>query len=157
MLYLLDIADETYSSVMAVVNYVCFAALCGCCVVVYFAGVIGQLQNYYKGIAVGAIIGVIVLLVINYFFIQYLGISLLVPPIGTPYFTDFMHVIQYLASIAVVLLAIVIFATALLSKLDRYYSHTLMSALLFLFVIVGLHFYIYNIFGILLIFPPNLW
>jgi len=157
MLYLLDIAGEMYSSVMAVVNYVCFGAICACCVVVYFAVVIGQFQNHYKGVAVGTTIGIVILLVINYFFIKYLGISLLVPPIGTPYFTDFMHVIQYLASIAVVLLAIVIFATALLSKLDRYYSHTLMSAVLFLFVIVGLHFYIYNNFGILIIFPPNLW
>jgi small basic protein len=89
--------------------------------------------------------------------LQYLGIPLLVPPIGTLYFTEFMHVIQYFATFAVIILAAVIFGTALLSRLDKSYSKTFMSALLFLIVIVVIHWYIFDNFGIPLIFPPNLW
>jgi hypothetical protein len=157
MIYLLDLAGDMYSSLMAIVNYVCFAALCGCCVVVYIAGVIGQLQHFYKHMAVVAIMIIVVLFVVHYFMLENLGIPLLVPPIGTPYFTDFMHIIQYLATFAVVILGAVIFVTALLSRLDHLYGHAFMSALLFLIVIVIIHYYINDNFGVPLIFPPNMW
>jgi small basic protein len=157
MLYLLNLVGDTYSSVMAVVNYVCFAALCGCCVIIYIAGVVGQFHHYYKTMAVGSFLLVVVLCVIHYFLLQNLGIPLLVPPVGSPYFTEFMHVIQYLVTLAVVILGGVIFGTALLSRFDRFYSHAFMSALMFLIVLVGIHYYIFDSFGIPLIFPPNLW
>ena len=156
MLYLLDLAGDIYSSVMAVVNYICFTAFCACCVIIYVAGAIGQFHSYYKSMAIGSFLTVVVLLVAH-FSLQNFGITILVPPIGTPYFTEFMHVIQYLVTIAVVILVIVIFATALLSRLDRYYTSALRSAVIFLIVLICLHYYIYDNFGISLIFPPNLW
>ena len=157
VLYLLDIAGDVYSATMAVVNYICFAALCGCCVIVYVSGVIGQFDRYYKHLAVGGIIAIVLLFVIHYILLDNFGIPLLVPPIGTIYFTEFMHIIQYIATFAVVILGATIFITALLSKLDHFYGHAFTSALLFLIVIIILHYYINDNFGVPLIFPPTLW
>jgi hypothetical protein len=157
MLYLLDLAGDVYSNVMAVINYICFTALCLCVVIIYIAGVIGQFQGNYKSMAGGSIIVLIILIVVHFVMLSNFGIPLLVPPINTPYFTDFMHVIQYLATFAVVILLAVILVMALLSRLDHSYGHAFTSALIFLIVILIIHFYIYNEFGIKIIFPPNLW
>jgi hypothetical protein len=157
MLYIYDLAGDIYSSAMAVVNYICFATLCFCCVIVYLASAIGQFHGSYKGLAVSGLLSIIVLVVIHIILLDNFGIPLLIPPIGTIYFTDFMHIIQYLASFAVIILGALIFATAFLSKLEGSYGHVFVSALMFLIVLIIIHTYINDEFGIPIIFPPNLW
>ena len=157
MLYIFDLAGDVYSSAMAVVNYICFAALCCCIAIVFVSGAIGQFDKYYKHLAVGGILGIVVLVVIHIIILDNLGIPLLVPPIGTIYFTEFMHIIQYLASFAVIILGAVIFVAAFLSKLDHSYGKLFTSALMFLVVLIIIHMYVRDEFGVLIIFPPNLW
>ncbi len=157
MWYVFDLAGDIYSSTMAVVNYICFAALCCCCVIAYLSSAIGQFRGSYKGLAVGSVLTIIVLFVTHYILLDNFGIPLLVPPIGTIYFTEFMHIIQYLATFSVIILGALIFATALLSKLDGSYGHAFTSAVMFLIVLIIIHYYINDSFGVPIIFPPNLW
>lgn len=157
MLFLLDVFSDTYNGILAVVNFVCFAAVILCCVFIYIAGVVGQFERYYKHLAVSAIIGLITLFLIHFYMVENLGIPLILPPVGTPYFTEFMHIMQYLASVAVIILGAFLSVMMVLKYIDRYYSRSFMNALLFLIVIVVIHIYLEDTFGVKLIFPPNLW
>ena len=157
MLEVVDIVGETYKQVQAIVSYGCFTMVIICCVYLYCVVVIGQVQRFYKHLAVGLGIVLILLFGIHFYMLETFGIPLIVPPIGTLYFTEFMHVMQFIASIAILLLCGIIFGTAVLSKLDHFYGRTFMSAFLCLIVLVVIHFYIADNFGVLLIFPPNLW
>ncbi len=157
MLYLLDLVQESYSQVMAIINFICFGAFFACCVFFYVAVVIGIFDYYTKHVATTSLIVIITLLITHFVMLDNLGIPLIVPPIGTIYFTEFIHVMQYIASIAVVVLLACIFLLALLSRFDRRYQHQFVSAFLMLVVIGMLHVYILDNFGIPLIYPPNLW
>ncbi|MHA1649414.1 MAG: hypothetical protein ACTSYB_04390 [Candidatus Helarchaeota archaeon] len=157
MFYLLDMVQETYSQVMAIINYICFGAFVLCCVFFYITAVVGQFDRYYRHMAVGSLIGIVVLLILHFAFLDWLKIPLIVPPLDTPYFLEFMHVLQYIASLMVVILVAVIFIFAVLRQLDYYYKHAFVSAFIYLIIILTIHWYLEENFGILLIFPPNLW
>lgn len=152
-----DIANDAFAQFMVIVNYVCFGLLVGACLYIYWAAMIGQVTKPYKQAAVGAFIGVCVLIGLHSVLVTKFGITLLVPPIGTPYFMDFIRVIQFLASVAVVLLATFIFVAAALKNLAKEYGKHLMSALIFLGILILLHNYVLEETGVPLIFPPNLW
>jgi len=157
MLELCDVIVESYNQILAIVNYICFAAVIICCVYIYCVLVIGQVERFYKHLAISALIILIVLVIIHFVMLDSFGIPLIVPPVNTLYFTEFMHVMQYIASVAIIILCAIIFLTAVLSKIDHFYGRTFMSAFLCLIVLLVIHFYIEDMFGIRLIFPPNLW
>ena len=157
MFEILDLAEEAYSSIMIVVNFICFGALCLCITFIFVVWTIGQYDGAYKHVAHGAFLLVIGLLVIHYITSTYFGIPLVVPPMGTPYFAEFMHIIQYVVTIAFVFLLIALFILGIVSRLDHFYSHPFMSACIAFVILVGLHFYVADQFGVMLIFPPTLW
>ena len=157
MLELMDIVGESYSVFMAIVNYVIFGVLCILIAFIFVIWAIGQYDGGYKHLANAAILVVIGLFVIHYISYTYFGIPLLVPPIQTEYFTTFIHVIQYVVTIAFVFLCVAIFIFALLSRLDRSYGHAFMSATIAWAILIGIAFYISDEFGVQLIFPPTMW
>lgn len=142
---------------MAVINYICFGSLVGCCVYIYWAAMIGQVSKSYKQLAVGALIYVCILIGVHSVLVTEFGITLLMPPIETPYFIEFIRVIQFLASVAVVLLAAFIFAAAALKNIAKEYGKHAVSALIFLVILIFLHNWVLEQTGVPLIFPPNLW
>jgi uncharacterized membrane protein YhfC len=119
--------------------------------------VVGQISKPQKQAAVGALIWVCILIGIHCYLVNAFNIPLLVPPLGTPFFVQFMQVIQYLVTIAVLLLVGFIFIVIGLKMLDKRFETYLMSALMFLGVLIFLHFYILGAFGVPLIFPPAMW
>jgi hypothetical protein len=151
MLQLLDVVGDSYSMVLVIVNFSCFGAVISLSVIAYCLSVI------YRKAPIPWLLSLIILFVIHFIMLDNLGIPLIVPPVNTPYFTEFMHIMQYIASIAILLLCAIIFITAVLSKLDKFYGRTFMSAFLCLIILVVIHYYIEENFGVLLIFPPNLW
>jgi hypothetical protein len=157
MLETLDIVGESYSSIMAIVNFILFATLCICIAFIFVIWAIGQYDGGYKHLAHAAFLVVIGLFIIHYISCTYFGIPLLVPPIETEYFTLFIHVIQYVVTIAFVFLCVAIFIFALISRVDRSYSHAFMSACVAFAILIGIHFYIADQFGVSLIFPPTMW
>jgi hypothetical protein len=154
---LLDLAGGTYSQIMAVVNFICFGSLCGCAAYVFVAVVLGHFSNQYKRYAMSALVAFGVLLIIHFTLLEHTGITLLVPPVDTPYFTAFIHVIQYLASISVVVLAAATFLMAVLSRLDKAYHHGFVNGVIYLIILAVIHWYVFDNFGIQIIFPPTLW
>ncbi|MHA1130355.1 MAG: hypothetical protein ACTSQI_15145 [Candidatus Helarchaeota archaeon] len=157
MLVLLDWAGETYSQFMAIVNYICFGAVCVCLVIVFVMITLGQFSHYHKTLAISTLTVAILLIMIHWILVNNFGITLLVPPIGTPYFNEFMHVVQYISSIMVVILAAFTFLMAVLSRVDHWYQHGFVSGFAYLILLGLIHWYILDNFGIPLIFPPTLW
>ena len=157
MIFLLDFVQDVYSQVMAIVNYVCFGAVCLCFLYIYVAYTIGQFNGYYKHGAVGSFVIVVVLFGIHFYMLETFQIPLIVPPLETPYFTDFFRPIQGIASISLIVLLCAIFTLAPLSRVDSYYGRSLVSAIICLIVMIVIHFWLEENFDILLIFPPNLW
>ena len=157
MLFVMDLGTTVYDSVMAVVNYICFASLILCCLYIYLTATIGQIAKVYKQAAIVAFIWVCILIGVHSYMVTYLGIPLLVPPLGTPYFVDFMHVIQYIMTLAVILLFAFCAIVILLKQLSSEFGKHAFSGLIFLFFLIGLHIYIQAEFGVPLIFPPTMW
>jgi hypothetical protein len=157
MLELLDVVGETYSLICAIGNYIAFGSLVLCCLYVFWASTVGQISKGYKQAAIVALIWVCVLIGIHVYFSEALGIPIIVPPVESGFFLVFMRVIQYFASIAVILLCAILFIAAVLKNFDGKYGQYLVSALLFLIILIGLHMYILDEFGVAIIFPPNLW
>lgn len=133
MIEVMDFAGDFYSPFMAVINYVLFCSLMICCLYVYWAAIVGQVAKGYKQVAVVAFIWVCILIGVHLYLVDAFGITLLVPPVGTPFFTEFMHIIQFFASIAVVLLFAFVCITALLKNFAKEYGKYMVSALLFFF------------------------
>ena len=157
MLIIMDLGTEVYNPILAVVNYICFASLILCCLFIYLTATIGQIAKGYKQAAMVAFIWVCILIGVHSYMVTYFGIPLLVPPLGTPYFIDFMHVIQYITTITVLLLACFFFIVVLLKQFSSEFGKHAFSALIFLFLLIGLHTYVLAEFGVPLVFPPNLW
>jgi hypothetical protein len=153
----MDIGGDIYSPILATVNFICFGALLVCCLLVYFGVTVDQFKNQYKHVTPGALLTLIFLLVLHYILVDSLHIPLLVPPLNTPYFTAFLRVIQYLASIAFVLLLAVLFLLAVVGRFDKRYSEKFTSSFIYWVILVIIHAYLQSEFGILLIFPPTLW
>ena len=155
---LADIAQDSYDYVMAIINYVCFGSVCACAVILCIMLIIGQWDYWYKRLATGALIALITLFVIHFWLEAEVGIPLIVPPVDTVYFTEFMHVIQYIASISVLILGGYVFACGALKLVDNHqFGRAFMGGIFALGIIIILHGYLLDNFGILLIFPPNLW
>lgn len=157
LLFVMDLGTVVYDSVLAVVNYICFASLILCCLYIYLAATIGQIAKVYKQAAVVAFIWVCILIGMHSYSVNYLGIPILVPPIGTPYFEEFLHVVQFIMTLAVLLLFGFFAIMALLKQLSSEFGKHAFSALIFLIFLVGLHVYISAEFGVPLIFPPGMW
>ncbi len=157
MMYVWDAIGDSYSVIMAIVNYVCFGAFILCCVLFYAVVVIGLFDRYYKHVAVSTMIIIIILIIIHWIALDNFGIPILVPPLGTPYFIDFMHIMQYIASVSIVLLLAAIFIFAILGRFDYFYQRQFSGAFIYFVILIVLHFYLEDTFGIKLIFPPNLW
>jgi len=153
----MNLGTDFYSPIMAVINYVCFVSLVVCCLYVYWAATIGQISKGYKQAAVVALLWICILIGLQVYLTSTFGITLIVPPINTPFFTEFMHVIQFLATIAVVLLGAIIFILALLKNLSSEYGKQMVSAIIFLIILISIHSVLVSEFGVPLIFPPNLW
>jgi len=156
-MFVFDALSGFYDSLMEIVSTICFCSLIICCVYIYWAAVVGQISKPQKQAAVGALIWVCILIGIHCYLVNAFNIPLLVPPLGTPFFVQFMQVIQYLVTIAVLLLVGFIFIVIGLKMLDKRFETYLMSALMFLGVLIFLHFYILGAFGVPLIFPPAMW
>lgn len=157
MFYILDVVQDTYSAVLATVNFICFAMVMLCAVYIFVIVVMGQFSGWYKHLAVGAIATFATLLIVHFYMIDTFGIPLILPPMNTPYFVEFMHIIQFIATIAVLILGAYIFAVATLKNIDRYYGRQMVSAVLCLIILIAIHMYLYDAFGIQLIFPPDMW
>ena len=155
---ILDFAGESYSQVMAIVNFVCFGAFIFCATYIFVMAALGQFQaKPYKYFFFSSFLVLIVLLIIHFGLLETYGIPLLVPPVGTPYFTEFIHVMQYVASVAVVILGALVFVTAALTRIDPGFQKGVVSTLSVLVILLVIDYYIQDNFGIKLIFPPNLW
>jgi len=148
---------DLYSPFMAFINYICFCSLVLCCLYVYWAATVGQISKGYKQAAIVALLWVCILIGVHVYFTEAFGIPLILPPVNTAFFITFMHVIQYFASIAVILLCAFLFIMAVLKNLDGKYGQHMVSALLFLIILICLHTYVLDEFGVPIIFPPNLW
>ena len=120
MFYLLDVAQDSYNQILAIVNYVCFGSVCFCVVILFIAIVISRLDWWYRHLVTGALITLIVLFVVHFWLLGEVGIPLIVPPVDTIYFTEFIHVIQYIVTITVVVAAAYVFAAAALKLIDEY-------------------------------------
>ncbi len=142
---------------MAIANFVCFGAVCVCAVIIFVMVTLGQFNRYHRTIAFSTLLVLISLIVIHIVLVENFGITLLVPPINTLYFTEFIHVIQYLASITVVILAAIVFLMAALSRVDNWYQHGFVSGVAYLILLGIIHWYVLDNFGIPIIFPPTLW
>jgi len=156
MIYLLDIIVDSYSQFMAIINFVCFGSVCICIAYIFVVVALGQLSYWYKRLAIGAVVTLVVLFSLHFILADF-GITLLVPPVNTIYFTEFMRIIQYIASVSIVLVATYVFVAAALSRADKRYSQGVVSGMIYLAILVIIHLYILENFGIKIIFPPNLW
>ncbi len=158
MLQLFDLAQDSYNQILAIVNYICFGSVCFCVVVLFVAILIARLDWWYKHIATAALIALITLFVVHFWLLGEVGIPLIVPPVDTIYFTEFMHIIQYIVTITVVVVGAYIFGAAALKLVDEYqFGKAFMSGLFYLILMLFIHGYFEQNFGIKLIFPPNLW
>lgn len=160
MLYLLDVAGDGYSYALAIMNFIAFGSLCALIAYIFCAAAFGLLTNqakYARGLFYGSIFMVFILFTLHYLLLENFGIPVLVPPVGTPYFTEFMHVIQYIASISVIAIGAIIFITAALSKVDGFYGKFTVSGIIYLGILLLIHMYVEQETGIKIIFPPNLW
>ena len=153
----MDFGTEFYDPFMAVVNCVCFVSLVVCCLYLYWAATVEKVAKGYKQVAVGALVWICSLIGFHVYLIGAFGISLIVPPLNTPFFTEFMHVIQFLATIALVVLCAIIFIFAAVKNLIREYGHLVVTAIIFLVILVCIHFVLVSEFGVPLIFPPTRW
>ena len=157
MLNLLNIIGESYSLAMAVINFACFGSVCVCIGYLFVAAALGMFDKKYKGIAFSALLWVIIMFVLHFILLETFGIPVLLPPVDTLFFTEFMHVIQYIASFSLVIVTAFIFVMVALSRADKSYNHSVVSALIYLGLLIIIHFYVEDNFGIKIIFPPNLW
>lgn len=157
MICILDIFYESYNQLMAIFNYICFAALVVLIAYLFITTAMGQIwAKPYKGYSITAIVSIITLLGLH-FSLEAFGISLLVPPNQTYYFVEFMHFIQYIASISVVIIGTILFLAVVIGKFDGAYNKVAMSALVALILLGIIHWYVEDTFGVLIIFPPTLW
>ncbi|MFX1293374.1 MAG: hypothetical protein ACFFD2_00750 [Promethearchaeota archaeon] len=156
-LIILGFAEDSYNQILAIANFLCFGAVCLCVVAIFIIITVGQFIGKYKSIALISLFILICLFTIHFILLDLTGIPLLVPPVKTIYFTEFMHILQYIASFAVLILGVIIFTMAALSRLDKGYQHYLISGVISLIILLLIHYYLFESFGIQLIFPPTLW
>ena len=140
------ITNLTYASVLIfVICSVCFS----------WIAVIGQFSKVYRRVAVLLLLGIGVILGLHFLMKGLLQIPRLVPPTGTLYFSEFISIIQYITSFAVILLFGIIAGRALLRILDNQYGKLLVSSFLFLFILLGLNYWMSREFTIPLIYLPD--
>ncbi len=127
-----------------------FFVICSVCF--SWIAVIGQFSKSSRRVAVLVLLGIGVMLGVHFLMKEFLQVPLLVPPTGAQYFSLFISIIQYLTSFAVILLFGTIAGKALLRILDEHYGKLLVSSFLFLFILLGLNYYMSREFGIPIIY-----
>lgn len=132
------------SFLIFVICFVCFS----------WITVIGQFSKAYRRVAMFLLLGISVMLGLHFLMKRFLQVPLLVPPTGTLYFNEFICIIQYLTSFAVILLFGIIAGRTLLWLLDNHYGKLLVSSFLFLFILLGLNYWMSREFAIPLIYIP---
>ncbi|MHA1266176.1 MAG: hypothetical protein ACTSRS_13165 [Candidatus Helarchaeota archaeon] len=154
----MDWVTDSYSQIAAICNFIAFGALCVCIAYLFITAALGQIwQKPYKGYSAGALLFIIVLLLTHFLLKDSYGIYILLPPVNTLYFTEFMHVIQYLASVGVIVLGTFFCLFGVLRFFDKSYGKACMSCLTWLIILFIIHYYIHDEFGVLIILPPTLW
>ncbi len=156
-MFVCDFIADFYNQTWAVVSYIFFGSVVVSCLYIYWAAMVGQIAKGYKQAAIVALMWVCILIGVHVYLTQAFHMPILVPPIGSPFFTEFMHVIQFLASMAVVFLFGFLCIVMVLKNVAGEYGKHVMSALIFLAILFFLHQFIVGQFGIPLIFPPTLW
>jgi len=154
--WLANFTYDFYEPILAVVNFICFGALLVCCAILFLSVALDQLTGIKK-MTMPALITIIVLFIIHGVLLAEVHIPLLVPPIGTLYFTEFLRIIQYLASITILLLGAYIFLCAAIRQIDAGYGKRFMTGIAFLILLLVVHQYVLDEFGIPIIFPPTMW
>ncbi len=139
------ITNLTHASFLIfVICFVCFS----------WITVIGQFSKVYRRVAMLLLLGISVMLGLHFLMKRFLLVPLLVPPTGTLYFNEFICIIQYISSFAVILLFGIIAGRTLLWILDNHYRKLLVSSFLFLFILLGLNYWMSKEFAIPLIYIP---
>lgn len=142
-------------SLITNLTYASFLIFVICSVCFSWIAVIGQFSQAYRKVAVSLLLGIGIMLGIHFLMKEFLQLPLLVPPMDTPYFNEFICIIQYIMSFAVILLFGIIAGRALLRILDNHYGKLLVSSFLFLFILLGLNYWTSREFAIPLIYIPD--
>jgi hypothetical protein len=153
----LDFTSDVYSTVLKIMNTICFLLLVVC--FAYLAILLGlvhldRIKDYKDKraitVALGYIFGAIAL---HLLLLEYTGISLLVPPTDVPFFLEFMRYVQLAAFIGLAILVMIFFVTVTIKPFKRSMGEIAFVSFVCIIFLVCINWWLFEEFGVLLLQP----